>query len=124
MNRGRGNGRMDRSTLAVFGLAALVVLIAGCTKKDERVLFDGLYFKAKAAPVDRKKTLAEFVVSVQDVSQSLEGARAAGGYEGTRYCIANYGTSRIDWTVGPETEPQQLVIDKDTLSFRGTCLRP
>ena len=66
----------------------------------------------------------DFVVSVKDASVSLDGARAAGGYEGTRYCIANYGTSRIDWTVGPDTEPQNLVIDKDTLNFQGTCLRP
>lgn len=110
--------------IAALGLVAAVALVAGCNKKDNRVLFGGLYFKAKAAPIDKKKTLAEFTVSVKDVSQSLENARAAGGYEGTRYCIANFGTSRIDWVVGPETEPQKLAIDKDTLTFQGRCIRP
>ncbi|MCB1365381.1 MAG: hypothetical protein KDK02_14755 [Rhodobacteraceae bacterium] len=116
---------MDRvGRTAAFGLFVCLAVAAGCSKKEERVLFDGHYFPAKAAAVDRKATLADFVVSVKDASVSLDGARAAGGYEGTRYCIANYGTSRIDWTVGPDTEPQNLVIDKDTLNFQGTCLRP
>lgn len=115
-------GRAGR--IAGLGLVACIALTVGCSKKDNRVLFDGLYFKAKAAPVDKKKTLTVFTVSVNDVSQSLDAARSAGGYEGTRYCIANYGTSKIDWAVGPETEPQKLAIDKDTLTFQGTCVRP
>lgn len=117
----------DRAAIPGAGLAlvaALAILAGGCTKKDDRVLFDGLYFKSKASAIDKKKTLAEFTVTVNDVSQSLDAARSAGGYEGTRYCVQNFGSSKIDWTVGPETEPQFLTIDKDTLTFQGTCLRP
>lgn len=110
--------------IAALGLALLLAAVAGCTKKDDRVLFNGLYFKTKARPIDKKKTLAEFTVTVKDVAQSLDAAREAGGYEGVRYCIANFGSSRIDWTVGPETEPGQLTIVDNTLVFQGTCKRP
>ena len=48
----------------------------------------------------------------------------AGGYAGTRYCIEKFGNSRIDWAVGPDTEPGRLTIADNTLVFRGTCQRP
>lgn len=110
--------------VAALGLVGGLALGAGCTKREDRMLFEGHYFKAKAQAIDKKATLADFTVSVKDVSASLDGARAAGGYEGTRYCIQNFGSSRIDWTIGPETEPQHLPIDKDTLTLQGTCIRP
>ena len=110
--------------MAALGLVGLMILGAGCSKKEDRMRFDGHYFKTKSAAVDRKTSLAPFTVTVKDVAQSLEGARAAGGYEGTRYCIKNFGNSRIDWAVGPDTDPAQLRIADNTLVFRGTCQRP
>lgn len=110
--------------MAALGLVGLTILGTGCTKKEDRMLFDGFYFKSRAAAVERKTSLADFTVTVRDVSQSLEGARAAGGYEGTRYCIRNFGNSRIDWAVGPDTDPGLLSLADNTLVFRGTCLRP
>ena len=97
----------------------LALALAGCTSKDDRVTFDGLYFKAKSNKID--DDLSRFTVEVDRVSQSMDAAREAGGYEGTRYCIANFGTSRIDWVVGPETPPQALQVVKDTLIFQGEC---
>lgn len=108
----------------LFGLAGALAVVAACTKKEDRILFEGHYYKAKASAVDRKQGLADFVVTVPDVSVSLDGARAAGAYEATRYCIKNFGSSRIEWAIGPETEPQDLPIDKDKLTYRGTCIRP
>ena len=107
-------------------LAALCLLaLAGCNQKREnRVEFDGHYFPAKAKAVDRKVSIAEFTVEIKDVSQSLDGARAAGEYEATRYCVTEYGSSRIDWAIGPETAPEDLMIEGDTLTFRGTCQEP
>ena len=106
--------------------AALCLLaLAGCNAdKDNQTLFDGQQFRTKAKPADRKVTLAAFTVDVKNVSKSLKGARAAGEYAGIRYCVVNYGSSRIDWEVGPETDPETLVIEKDSLTFRGTCLKP
>lgn len=108
-------------------VAGLMAALAACSGKEEkRIRFDGHYFPAKARAADKKRSMAEFTVEVQRVSQSLDGARAAGEYEGIRYCIttANYGSSKIDWAVGPDTAPQDLTIVKDTLTFRGTCGKP
>jgi hypothetical protein len=107
-------------------VAALCLLaLAGCNvDKDKQIRFDGHHFRTKAKPTDRKVALAPFTVEVKNVSQSLKGARAAGEYAGIRYCVVNYGSSSIDWEVGPETDPETLVIEKDQLTFRGTCLKP
>lgn len=102
-------------------VCAMVAGLAACERPEDRITFNGFYFRAKSAPVDKKVTLAEFIVSVKDVSQSIDGARAAGGYEGTTYCIKNFGTSRIKWAVGPATPPENLRIADDTLIFQGTC---
>ncbi len=101
--------------VAVLALMAL----GACNKDKEPILFDGVAFKAKATKED--KDLSEFLVTVSPVSASLDGAREAGRYQGTRYCIQNYGTSTIHWTVGPDTDPASLVIDRDTLIFKGKC---
>ncbi|TDK43232.1 hypothetical protein E1832_17430 [Antarcticimicrobium luteum] len=106
--------------------AALCLLtLGGCTgNKDKQLRFDGHQYRTKAKPADRKMSIAAFTVEVKNVSQSLKGARAAGEYAGVRYCVTNYGSSRIDWDIGPETDPGTLMIDRDTLTFRGTCLKP
>ena len=109
-------------TYRVLGVVLLMVAVAGCNKREDKLIpFDGQYYKVKSSPVDKKVTLADFTVSIREVSQSLDGAREAGGYEGIRYCIKNYGTSQIDWSVGPETAPQNLRIADDTLTFAGRC---
>jgi len=107
-------------------LAALCLLVlGGCNaNKDKRILFDGINFRTKAKAVDRKVSAADFRVEVKKATQSLDGARGAGEYGGIRYCIANFGSSRIDWAIGPDTDPAALRIEDDTLVFRGTCLKP
>ena len=107
-------------------LAALCLLALGAcnANKDKRILFDGIHFRTKAKAIDRKVSAADFGVEVKSASQSLDGARAAGEYAGIRYCIANFGSSRIDWAIGPDTDPAALRIEGDTLTFRGTCLKP
>jgi len=109
--------------LALLGLCVGALLLsAGCEPREDRLeSFDGAYFRAKASPVDKKVTLADFTTTVWGVSKSLDGARKAGGYEGTKYCIAQYGTSRINWSVGPDTPVENLRIIDDTLSFAGRC---
>ena len=108
---------------AVFGLA--VVSACGiATPSENRVQFDGQSFRAKAKPVDKKVSPADFTVVVNGVSASLDGAREAGRFEGTKFCIKNFGSSRIVWKVGPDTDPQNLRISDDKLTFSGTCQRP
>ncbi|MFT7596184.1 MAG: hypothetical protein ACI8R4_003519 [Paracoccaceae bacterium] len=119
MRNGRTYGR--RAGLAFAGVA-VIAIAAGCNKREDKLFpFDGHYYKVKSSTVDKKATLADFNVTIWQVSQSLDGAREAGGYEGIRYCIKNFGSSTINWTVGPETEPQNLRIVDDTLTFAGRC---
>ncbi len=108
------------------GLAALCGLtLAACNvNRDKQIRFEGFYFRTKAKAVEKKVSVADFTVEIKDVAQSLDGAREAGKYAGTRYCVTNYGSSRINWAVGPDTEAENLVIEGDTLTFRGTCLKP
>ena len=112
-----GAGRLILGSVAALALA---LSLAGCNSNDvNRTAFDGVYFKTKAKKLG--DDLADFTVQIPGVSRSLEGARGAGEYEGTRYCIKNFGTSDITWVVGPETDPARLVIEKDTLTFQGRC---
>ncbi len=113
-------------TTTVFMTGLMLVSACGqvATSSATRVAFDGVYFRANAKHVDKKATPSEFTVTVNGVSQSLDGAREAGRYEGTKFCIQNFGSSRIKWKVGPETEPQNLRIENDKLIFAGTCQRP
>ncbi len=108
--------------LVILSISAVLALGAcdKLTKKDDRVSFDGYFFRAKTKHMDRKD-LPHFSVSVQGVSQSLEGALEAGRYQGTTYCINTFGTSDIDWVVGPDTDPAALIVTNDTLNFEGRC---
>ena len=49
----------------------------------------------------------------------LEGARQGGGDEAGKYCIKEYGTSKMDWVIGPETETIIPVDDK--IRLEGYC---
>ncbi|WP_233421960.1 hypothetical protein [Ruegeria profundi] len=113
----------------MLGALAAISFVAACSgvgisSSSDRVFFDGHYFRAKAKPVDKKVTPTEFTVVVNDVSASLDGAREAGRFEGTKFCIYNFGTSQILWKVGPDTDPQALSIVDDKLTFTGACQRP
>ncbi len=104
------------------GLAVLMLAGAGCSSdafwSQEAVLFDGIEFRQKSAPVDRK-TPRNFEVSVRPVSASLEGAREAAKYEATRYCVNRYGNSDLKWDNDPDGEA--LLVRDDTLILQGRC---
>ncbi|QBF31344.1 hypothetical protein [Thalassococcus sp. S3] len=108
---------MKSVILTLTGLA----LLAGCgPSRDDRIRFDGQLFRMNASTVDRDNRKL-FEVTVRPVSASLDGAREAGRYEAIRYCIENYGTSDMIWSVGPDTEGTALAVTNDTLTFRGAC---
>jgi uncharacterized protein YgiB involved in biofilm formation len=109
--------------LAVGGLClGALFLTAGCETREKRLVpFDGYRYKAKAGAIDKKVSRADFTTTIWAVSQSLAGARAAGRYEATKYCIKEYGTSKINWIVGPDTPPENYRIVDDTLTFSGKC---
>ena len=115
--------KAPRTLIVVLALAS--VSACGLIRPSEdRILFDGKAFRTKAKAVDKKNSPADFTIVVKGVSASLDGAREAGRHEGTKFCVQNFGSSRINWKVGPDTEPQQLTISDDQLTCAGTCQRP
>jgi hypothetical protein len=104
-----------RLILSAFACLALVA----CTEDDDRVAFDGQYFKGKVSASKEDRT--QFIATVTPVSNSLDGAREAARYEGTKYCIKNYGTSNIDWSSSPDAEEAELSIENGTLTVAGAC---
>ena len=104
----------------VLALVAVIALSA-CTKKSERVLFNGNYYPTKAKTVD-KGDRKSFAVSVRRVDQGLAGAKEAGRHGGKTYCLQNYGTSEIEWAIGPDTPDTALDLSGGRLVFRGACV--
>lgn len=112
----RAAARALATALLVAGVA-----VSACTNRDERVYFEGNYYPTKARAADRSDRQA-FTLSVRRAGQGLEGARAAGRHGGKKYCLTNYGTSEIDWTVGPEAPARALGAESGRLSMSGRCM--
>jgi hypothetical protein len=98
-------------------LAALA--LGGCSNDDDRIAFDGHFYRTKVQKVDRQ--LDVFTVRVRDVAQSLEGAREAGEYAAIEHCVGLFGSSDIDWAVGPDTPAEALVVENNSFTLAGTC---
>lgn len=102
-------------------LIGAALLVSGCEKRGERVQFEDQFFRAKASKGSNGQR-ESFVVEVADAASNFEGALGAGRFEATRYCINNFGTSDVDWELGPDDPPEALLSDRGRLIFRGTCL--
>lgn len=101
-----------------FWILATLAALAACESKDDRIAFDGGYFRAKADKLDKEQR-DHFTVTVKPVSESLDGAREAGRHEAITYCITNYGSSNIEWTQGPDAD--EVTVEDDTLMLAGIC---
>ena len=127
IGRHRGGGSADRQRRTRVGRASVLALLclaslAACGERNEqRVFVDSVHFRRKAKAVDKSDRL-HFVVNVPKVSRSVNRASKAGRYEGTRYCIENFGTSEILWAIGPDTADGRLVVENNDFNFRGTCV--
>lgn len=102
---------------------AAVALVSACgtTASNNRVLYDGVPFKAKAKPVDKKTSLALFQVEIKGADRSVTGAREAAAHAGTKYCVLNYGSSKIAWAADPTDETAPLTLTDGRAIFQGTC---
>lgn len=110
---------MTRTNLTFLVLATLGLAACSGERRADRVAFDGVFFRSSASSIDRVRE--NFEVSVTPVSASLDGAREAGRYEATRYCIENYGSSDITWSAGPDADEGTLTLSGDSLLLRGMC---
>lgn len=104
--------------LIVITIAALT--LTACSERSERVMFDGMYFPAKAKKDSDDRQ--DFVVSVRRATQSLDAAREAGRHEATRYCLQNFGTSDIDWGEQADGDSGAMQVSGDSLVLKGRCV--
>lgn len=107
--------------MRALGILALTVSLVGCGGgklfQNDAPTFDGKRFRGQVS-VERENRQV-FTVTIQEVSKSAEGAVGAAEYKAVQHCIQYFGTSDIDWQIGPETSP--LPVVNDTLTFRGSC---
>jgi len=82
--------------------------------------FDGHFFRTNAKKVGDDRST--FEVAVRNATVAIEAAQEAGRVESAKYCIENFGSSTVDWAIGPDDDPETYVLDGNTLLLRGTCL--
>lgn len=102
-------------------LCLAVLVTASCaTRNDDRVLFDGNFYKAKTKAVSKDdRKIFETVVRRPD--QGINGALAAGEHDAKGYCLKNFGTSEIEWTRGPFDPQAALYAQSGSLFLNGSC---
>ena len=106
----------------IMGLAtSSFLIILGCSNpfdlEENKVSFDGYYFSSKLSRDNADDR--SFDLTVRRANRSLSGAREAGRYEATRYCIKNFGTSDIKWILGPDD--QSIGLTGKVLKLSGQC---
>ncbi|WP_163851035.1 hypothetical protein [Pseudooceanicola aestuarii] len=113
--------------LALLGACAGLLALPACgggkraggMLSSSRQTFEGDYFRTR---VQAEKTTPEvFAVSVNGATKNLAGAREAGRHAAVKYCINQFGQSRITWVNGPDDADGALVLDGDDMILSGSC---
>lgn len=110
-----------RTILTGSVLVSCLAALSACNRKEDAIAFDGQFFRAKVSKVEKQRD--QFTVTVGPASASLDGAKEAGRYEATKYCIEQYGTSDKTWVTGPDSPNEALRIEGDKLVLRGACVQ-
>ena len=110
----------NRYSVTTLILCSCLILL-GCsnplTLEENKVSFDGYYFPYKL--VRNKVDDRSFDLTVKRANRSLSGAREAGRYEATRFCIKIFGTSDIKWFLDPDDE--NIGLTGRVLKLSGQC---
>tara|TARA_B100000963_G_C22399697_1_gene568252 strand:- start:410 stop:733 length:324 start_codon:yes stop_codon:yes gene_type:complete len=100
----------------IISLSVLLLLSCSARINENRVHFDGILFNAKLKVGANKK---DFEIIVPRSDRSLVGAKEAGRYEATIYCVNKFGTSDIIWDVSPDDVSK--VTPNKSLFIKGRC---
>jgi hypothetical protein len=103
------------------GLLIAALALSACGKNEDKLLFDGNFYKAKTDAVS-KEDRKGFETIVRRPEQGIKGALEAGRHDATGYCLKNFGTSEIAWSRGPDDPNAALYVDGGRLVLRGTCV--
>ena len=111
------HGRHMRALVKVLVASTLVAGCSGTIRNVNAVKFDGHYFAGRASKssVDPHG----FSVRIRNAAKSIAGAREAARYEATIYCIEQFGTSDIIWSIGPDDEA--ISLSNGSLTLAGRC---
>jgi hypothetical protein len=106
-----------RALATVVFASTLVTACSGTIRNVNAVKFDGHYFAGRASKssVDPHG----FSVRIRNAAKSIAGAREAARYEATIYCIHQFGTSDIIWSIGPDDEA--ISLSNRSLTLAGRC---
>ena len=81
--------------------------------------FEGQTYRARLSPDEA--AAQRFVVAVGNLDRGLAGAKEAGRYEATKYCLKNFGWSGVTWSAGPDLPDASLPIVEGQLRLSGEC---
>ena len=95
-----------------------ILLLFGCSARinENRVAFDGFMFNSKLKVGLNKQ---DFEITVPRANRSLGGAKEAGRYEATIYCVNKFGTSDIVWDLDPDDVSK--VSSSKSIFIKGRC---
>lgn len=105
---------------AMIAAVCAALALTACGKPGERVRFDGNYYPADLTKSGERRE--EFSVAVRDPGQGIDGAREAGRYEATRYCVETFGDSDIAWQPGYGPADGRAIAANGALILRGSCV--
>ena len=106
-----------RALVTVVVASTLVAACSGTIRNVNAMKFDGHYFAGRAS-----KSSADphgLSVRIRNAAKSIVGAREAARYEATIYCIEQFGTSDIIWSIGPDDEA--ISLSNRSLTLAGRC---
>ncbi len=105
----------------ILGLACSFLVTVGCSNpfelEENKIAFDGYNFSSKLTTNKSDNRL--FDLTVKRANRSLSGAREAGRYAATKFCIKNFGTSDIKWVLDPDDE--SIGLKGKVLKLSGQC---
>ncbi len=106
----------------IISVLGCFFILLGCSNpfelEENKVSFDGYKFSTK---LNRDKVDdRSFSLVVKRANRSLSGAREAGRYEGTKFCIKNFGTSDIEWVLNPDDN--NVGLTGKVLQLSGRCV--
>ena len=120
MKSEKGISSPKNRTFILF-LACSFVVTVGCSNpfelEENKIDFDGYNFSSKLTPNKSDDRL--FDLTVRRANRSLSGAREAGRYAATKFCIKNFGTSDIKWVLDPDDE--SIGLTGKVLKLSGQC---
>ena len=121
MNLAKGITQLQNRYLNLGLATCSFLIVMGCSNpfepEENKVSFDGYYFSSKLSR--NKSDNRSFDLKVRRANRSLLGAREAGRYEATRFCIKNFGTSDVKWILGPDD--QSIGLTGKVLKLSGQC---